>query len=254
MVGIPLWEHVAVTQRGGITELRFHTDDGPLVWGALPHREITDAFRWVGSERDTKVVILIGTGDTYCTNIDVTGFADMAWDEVWWEGRRMLTYLNDIDVPVVSAVNGPATIHSELMVMGDIVIAAEHAEFADRAHFAVRDTVPGDGVAVVWGELLGRTRTNHFMMTGQAIGALEAQRLGVVNEIVKREELSTRVWELAEDFARRSLPILRYTKAALSVGFRRDFQERISLGLGVQGCGHWSRGGIQPAKYSTGSE
>jgi enoyl-CoA hydratase/carnithine racemase len=252
MVGTRNWENVAVMQRAGITELRFHTDGGPLVWGAIPHREITEAFQWVGSDRTTKVVILTGTGDRFCTEIDVAGFAEMAWDEVWWEGRRMLTNLNDIDVPVISAVNGPATIHSELMVMGDIVIATEDTEFADRAHFAVRDTVPGDGVAVVWGELLGPTRTNHFMMTGAAIGAVEAQRLGVVNEVVKREELSARAWELAEDFARRSLPVLRYTKAALSAGFRRDFQERISLGLGVQGCGHWSRGGLQPARYNTG--
>jgi hypothetical protein len=41
--------------------------------------------------------------------------------------------------------------------------------------------------------------------------------------------------------------VLRYAKAAVSVGFRRNFSEGLSHSLGVEGCGHWSLGGIKPA-------
>ncbi|MET0928466.1 MAG: enoyl-CoA hydratase/isomerase family protein [Aeromicrobium sp.] len=222
-----------------------------MVWGAGPHRDITDAFRWLAADDHVKVVLLTGTGGTFCTEIDTSGFAEMQWHEIWWEGRKMLTSYHDIDVPVITVANGPATIHSELLAMGDIVLAAEHAEFADHAHFAGRDTVPGDGVAVVWGELLGPTRTKYFLLTGERIDATEAKRLGVVNEVLPADELDARAWELARDLARRSLPVLRYTMSAIGAGFRRDFDERISHGLGVQGSGHWSLGGVKKGTYSS---
>lgn len=246
----PEWKNIVVTSRDGITEFRVHTDGGPLVWDATIHRELTEAFYWVGNRHDTKVVIITGTGDTYCSELDTTSFTEFAWDHIWWEGRRMLRNLNDIEIPIITAVNGPATIHSEIPMMGDIVLAAPHAEFGDRAHFALRDTVPGDGVNLVWGELLGPTRAKYYLLTGLTIGAQEAQRIGFVNEVLPADELLPRAWELATDLARRDLPVLRYTKAALSIGFRRNFSEALSNGLGVEGGGHWARGGIKPGRFS----
>jgi enoyl-CoA hydratase/carnithine racemase len=241
------WQNIAVTRDGDVVELRFHRGDGPLVWDADAHREITEAFHWLTLQRDVKVVVLTGTGDIYCNELDVTSFAGIEWGEIWWEGRRMLSGLNDIDVPIVSAINGPATVHAEIPVMADFVLAAEHTVFADRSHFATRDTVPGDGVNLVWGELLGPTRAKYFLLAGSTIDAEEALRLGVVNEVMPLPQLGGRAWELARQLAERPLPVLRYAKAAVSVGFRRDFKENLSHSLGVEGCAHWSRGGIKPA-------
>jgi enoyl-CoA hydratase/carnithine racemase len=250
----PEWDTVDVTRDGGVTWLRVHTGGHSLVWGAQPHHDLTEAFHWVSTDRATRVVVLTGTGRDFCSEIDVSGFAGMDWDEIWWEGRQMLANLDAIDVPVISAVNGPALIHSEIPVMGDIVLAADHTEFADRAHFAVRDTVPGDGVNIVWGELLGPTRAKYFLLTGQAIDAHEAQRLGVVNEVLAADELGSRAAELARSLAERTLPVLRYTKAAISIGCRRGLREHVSHGLGVQGSGHWSLGGLRPTRYSAAEE
>jgi len=250
-IDTPTWQNIEVTRQAGVTELRFHTEGGPLVWTATAHRELTDAFAWVTTLPDTKVVVLTGTGDVFCTEIDVTSFAGLGWDHIWWEGRRMLRNLNTIEVPVIGAVNGPVFIHSEIPVMADIVLAAEHAAFADRAHFALRDTVPGDGVNVVWGELLGPTRAKYWLLTGAAIDAEEGRQIGFVNEVLSANALHDRAWELATDLARRELPVLRYTKAAISIGFRRDFDEHLSHGLGVEGCAHWALGGIRAGHLTT---
>ena len=59
-------------------------------------------------------------------------------------------------MPVIGAIKGPATVHAELAVLSDIVLAAEHTYFSDAPHFRF-GTVPGDGVHVVWPMLLGRT-------------------------------------------------------------------------------------------------
>ncbi|GAA4548317.1 enoyl-CoA hydratase/isomerase family protein [Pseudonocardia xishanensis] len=238
------WDNVSVTRANGIVELRFHTGGGSLRWTAQAHRDATEAFAFAATDPDIKVLIVTGTGDDFCTEIDTTDFAALPWDHIWWEGRRMLRNLNDVEVPVIGVVNGPATIHSEIPVMADIVLAADEASFADHAHFKYRDTIPGDGIKLVWGELLGPTRTKYWLLTGQSIGAREALQIGFVNEVHPRGALRARAWELATDLACRPVPVLRYAKAALTIGFRRDFNEGLSHGLAVQGGAYWARGGM----------
>jgi enoyl-CoA hydratase/carnithine racemase len=62
----------------------------------------------------------------------------------------------DIDVPMISAVNGPCNMHSEVPLLGDIVLASEDAYFQDASHFP-RGQVPGDGQHVIWSFLAGHT-------------------------------------------------------------------------------------------------
>jgi enoyl-CoA hydratase/carnithine racemase len=242
----PDWSSIAVTRRSGVTELRLHTDGGPLVWSAQAHRDVTEAFHWLQFDAETKVLLIRGTGEQWCSSIDVASFQGIAWDEIWWEARRMLIGLIDLDVPVIATVAGEASVHAELTVLADVVLATPDAEFSDRAHFATRGTVPGDGVHVVWASLLGPSRSRYFLLTGQGIGAEEARTLGFVHEIHDEDAIHGRAWALAEEFAANSLPILRYTKAALSIPLRRHFDDALSHGLAVQGCGHWAKGGIKP--------
>src|SRR5271165_1072885 len=151
---MPDWTHLKVTQNAGVTEVLLHNVGGPLIWNAAVHRELTELFAWLAFDRTTSVLILSGSGDIFCAEIESTEFRKMFWREIWSEGRRLLCGLLDLDILIISVVNGPALIHSEIAVMADIVIACPEAEFADRAHF-VRNVVPGDGVHLVWGNLLG---------------------------------------------------------------------------------------------------
>jgi enoyl-CoA hydratase/carnithine racemase len=243
----PEWSSIAVTRKSGVTELRLHTDGGPLVWSAQTHRDVTEAFHWLQFDSGTKVVLIRGTGENWCSSIDVASFSELAWAELWWESRRMLVGLMDLDVPVIAAVTGEAFVHAELGVLADIVLATPDAQFADRAHFATRGTVPGDGTHIAWASLLGPSRSRYFLITGSAIGAEEARSLGFVHEIHDAAALYERAWELAEELDSHGLPILRYTKAALSIPFRRDFDDALSHGLALQGSAYWAKGGIRPA-------
>src|SRR5215475_16080772 len=101
---------------------------------------------------------------------------------------------------MIAAVNGPAIIHAELAVLCDIVLAADTAVFQDAPHFP-GGLVPGDGVHVVWPLVLGANRGRYFLLTGQKLSAQEALNLGVVSEIVPREKLLARAWELARQIS-----------------------------------------------------
>jgi enoyl-CoA hydratase/carnithine racemase len=231
------YESIETTHRDGVTEVRLHTDGGPLFWNATAHREIGDALVEVAGDRDTKVVIVTGTGDAFCPDIDRASFAGpRQWETIWWEGKRIVKGLLELDVPVIGAVNGPAFIHAEIPLLADVVLAADTAVFADKTHFT-RGSVPGDGVHLIWPYLLGPRRGKYFLMTAQEIGAQEAQQLGVVNEVLAPERLMARAWELALEWAAKPLPLLRYSREALNILEREHLLGGLSHGLALEGSG-----------------
>ncbi len=231
------YQSIEITQRDGVTELKLHTDHGPLRWSATAHRELGEALIEIARDRGTKVVIVTGAGEAFCTRIDAASFAAQAqWEVIWWEGKRIVKGLLDLEVPVIGAVNGPALIHAEIPLLADVVIAAETAVFADKTHFT-RGAVPGDGVHLIWPYLLGPRRGKYFLMTAQEIDAQEALRLGVVNEIVAPTALMDRAWELALEWAAKPLPLLRYTREALNILEREHLLSHTGLshGLALEG-------------------
>jgi enoyl-CoA hydratase/carnithine racemase len=233
------FESVAVTHRDGVTELRLHSGGGSLLWNAAVHRELGDALAAVAADRATKVVLVTGTGDTFCAGIDRGSFSGGdPWEVIYWEGKRMIKGLLDLDVPVIGAVNGPAFIHAEIPLLSDVVLAADSAVFADKTHFT-QGSVPGDGVHLIWPYLLGPRRGKYFLMTAQEISAAEGLRLGIVNEVVPADALMDRAWELALTWAEKPLPLLRYTREALNILEREHLLTNTGLshGLALEGVG-----------------
>jgi enoyl-CoA hydratase/carnithine racemase len=231
------YRHVHMRREDGVLELRLHTDDGPLVWGAGPHSELGFCWADVGADPDNRVVVLTGTGEEFCTRIDDSWNGPMTpakWDRIYANGKRLLRNLLDIEVPVIAAVNGPARVHAELAVLADIVLASEDTVFQDLPHFRF-GTVPGDGVHVVWQQLLGPNRGRQFLLLGTKLDAEEALRLGVVAEVLPRDRLLERAWEIARLFAAKPDPTLRYARVALTMPIKRALADHVSHGLAVEG-------------------
>jgi len=223
----------------GVLEITLHTRGGPALWGtalASLHAELGDAFLEVARDRENRVIILTGTGDSFLAAMDrevrppETGLAAM-WPRIYAEGVALLRNLLELPVPVIAAVNGPALIHAELAVLSDIVLASETAEFADLAHIPGGGAVPGDGVHVVWPMLLGPNRGRYFLLTGERIGAEEARRLGFVGEVLAPEALLPRARELAAQLAKLSTPTLRYTREVLVRDLRQRLNAELASGL-----------------------
>jgi enoyl-CoA hydratase/carnithine racemase len=230
------YENVEFWREDGVVELRLHTKGGPLRWSRTAHRELGQAFGDIADDADVKTVILTGTGKDFCTEYDTGswGAEPTPWHVIWWEGRRLLQRLVDIDVPVIGVLNGPVTVHSELVFLSDVILASDTASVADLAHF-VNDVVPGDGVQLVWPYLLGPQRGKYFLLTGQTLMANELLQLGAVNEVLPASEVGSRAREIARSFAQKRQSTLRFTRAVLADPLRRLLQEGLSHGLAAEG-------------------
>ncbi len=234
------YEHATLERDAhGVLEVRLHSDGGPLVWGAGPHTELGYLFSDIGADPDNRVVIITGTGDRFITDLDSSWVGAMTpdkWNTIYNHGRRLLQRLLEIEVPVIGAVNGPATVHAEIAVLSDIVLCAEHTYFSDAPHFRF-GTVPGDGVHVIWPMLLGPNRGRYFLLTGQRIDAQQALDLGVVSEVLPADALLARAHTLADKLARQATTTLRYTRDAVVQPIRRALLDNLGYGLALEGLG-----------------
>ena len=146
----------------------------------------------------------------------------------------MLMNILDIEAPMIAAVNGPVRLHSEYILLADIVLATPTVVFQDKPHFEF-GIVPGDGVHLLWQEAIGTIRGRYFILTRQELDARTAKEWGAVNEIVPADKLLPRAREIGEGLA--SLPPLTtsYTRIALTQRLRRIIDEGVAYGLALEG-------------------
>src|SRR5713226_938626 len=188
----------------GVLEVALHTDGGTLVFNGHTHEQFVDLFHAIGADPDNRVVILTGSGAAFMESISPDGFdffSPQGYDKIYREGKKVLMNILDIEVPLIAAVNGPVRLHSEYILLSDIVLATPSTVFQDKPHFEF-GIVPGDGVNLLWPEVIGSIRGRYFLLTRQELNAGTAQDWGVVNEIHPAELVLARAHEIAEGLAK----------------------------------------------------
>lgn len=236
------YRFVQTERRNGILQMTLHTDGGPFQWNLDAQVEVAEAFRDIGGDRDNRVIILTGTGEEFTgprldPNAPFFHGEQMTPDGVYHvfrNAKRLVSAMLDIEVPVIAAVNGPAKRHADLALTCDIVIAADDVTFEDTAHFHNGGIVPGDGINVVLTMLLGLNRARYLMLTGQVLEAQEAKTLGLVAELMPREKLLPRAWEIAAQLAKKPDMLLRYTRAVLTHPLRKALEDGMQYYLAME--------------------
>jgi enoyl-CoA hydratase/carnithine racemase len=223
--------------KAGVLEVAVHTDGGTLIFNGYIHEQFVDLFHAVGSDPDNRVVILTGSGGAFMETISPEGFdffTPQGYDKIYREGRKVLMNILDIEVPLIAAVNGPARLHSEYVLLADIVLATPSTVFQDKPHFEF-GIVPGDGVHLLWQEVIGSVRGRYFILTRQELDAQTAKEWGAVNEIVPADKLLLRAREIAEGLAKLPPLTTEYTRVALTQKLRRTIDEGVAFGLALEG-------------------
>ena len=233
------YENVRLTRTpSGVLTLAFHTGGGPVVFTGQLHEDFPKLLGQIGDDRDNRVLVLTGTGDRFMTDIDGASLGDITqpahWDKTYSEGRKVLQRLADLEMPIVAAVNGPASVHSEYVLLADIVVAADTTVFSDMPHLSF-GIVPGDGIQVVWEEALGSSRSRSLTLVQGSFTAQQAEQWGAVAEVLPLEQVLPRALELAEQLAARPALLTRYLAVALRQRISRRLADGVALGMALEG-------------------
>ena len=222
----------------GVLTFRFHTDGGPATFTGQMHTDLPRALYEIGQDRDNRVLVLTGTGDRFMTDIDGPSLDDPTkpalWDKTTAEGRRVMQRLVDLEMPIVAAVNGPASVHSEYVLVADIVIAADTTFFTDFPHLTF-GIVPGDGIYLAWEETIGLNRARYLTLTQGSFTAQQAERWGAVAEVLPLDQVLPRAQELAESLAAKPQLLTRYLAVTVRQRLSRRMAEAYQLGSALEG-------------------
>jgi len=184
---------------------------------------------------DVRVVIVTGAGKAFCSGGDINAMGDRFGsppdkrkNELWGRIQRIPLAYEDLDKPVIVAVNGVATgAGMDLALMGDIRYAAESARFAET--YVKVGLVPGAGGAHFLPRLVGVSKALELFWTADFVGAEEALRIGLVNKVVPDGELMSQVQALAERIAAAPQLSIRLIKRAIYQGMRNDLRTNLDL-------------------------
>lgn len=229
----------------GILEVTFHTEGKDLLWNLYSHDEITTMWEHVARDRENRVVIVTGTGDTFIDRehledpADASGeaeasgsswFSPAVYLDIMNTARRLVVAHLDIEVPMIAAVNGHNRIHSEQAFLCDIVLAADGVCFADACHFLV-GVPPTDGIQAVLPMAIGMNRARAHMLTGEQFTAEDAHAWGAVWEVTSKADLLPRARELARVIARKPDVVRRTTRALMTLPLKKAVSDAVTTGL-----------------------
>ena len=197
-------------------------------------------------DASVKAVILTGAGPIFSSggNVkDMQRFFDDALTpdairEEYRQGiQRIPRALNQLDVPLICAVNGPAIgAGLDLTCMCDIRIASETATFAES--FVRVGIVPGDGGAWLLPRAVGRAKAAEMAFTGEAIDAQQALACGLVSRVVPADQLLATARALADKIAANPGAVMRMTKRLLREGEHSTLESLLELSAGYQALAH----------------
>jgi len=140
----------------------------------------------------------------------------------------------EVEVPMIAAVTGGARIHNEQALLCDIVLASEDAVFADNSHFPA-GVVPGDGMQIIWPLAAGFNRGRYHLLSCEELDAKTALDWGVVAEVLPKDQVLPRAFELARRIAKRPTLTLRSTRMLMLSELKRIMSQNVSHGMLAEG-------------------
>ena len=190
----------------------------PKQWNAFntPMASELDSALWeFDRDRNVRVILLKGAGKAFCVGIDVSEFpGKTALEYRDWIGHmgKALITIGQISKPVIAQVQGvAAAIGTGLTAAADLAIASEDATFGLTAINVGLNCI---GPAVPVSRSVGRKRTLELLLYGDMIKAQRALEIGLVNRVVKGNELDQSAREWAAILARKSPIAVQTAKKA----------------------------------------
>jgi enoyl-CoA hydratase/carnithine racemase len=226
------YETLRYERDGHVTVLTWNRPEQRNAINRVMNRELHHAWQRFRDAEDEFVLVITGAGDAFCAGWDLADAAALQqpdWDEYRVHlhnspGECGYTRRVDVFKPVIAAVNGWAVAAGlETALLADIRIASRKAVFgALERRWTI---VGGDGLTVRLPLVVGYAKAMELIITGRAVDAEEALRIGLANEVV--DDALARALELAHEVAALPQGAIRTDKETVMRNVGATLPERL---------------------------
>src|SRR5262244_239214 len=216
-------------------KIAYITIDRPKVLNALSMAvmdELRRAFTAAKDDPEVRVVILTGGGEkVFVAGADISELAQqtpIAAKEYTHRGQAVLDAIENLGKPVIACINGFALGGGcELAMACTMRLASENAKLGQPE--VKLGIIPGYGGTQRLPRLVGKGVAAQLLLTGDMISAQEAQRIGLVNEVVAAAELIPRAEMIAQAIIKNAPLAIQYCLEAVNHGMEMTQQEGLFL-------------------------
>ena len=193
-------------------------------------RELYDAVNYASKSNSIRAVIIRGSGEkAFSVGADLKEFAEYGVHEAKEAallGHKVMNAIMNSPKPFIAAVNGYALGGGlELALACDIIIASENAKFGSPE--VTLGIIPGWGATQRIPKIIGEKKAKELLLTGSMISAEEAMKLGIINKIVKPDELDKAAEEIALKIVKNAPLALAAVKRLVNKSFEVSFEAGI---------------------------
>jgi 2-(1,2-epoxy-1,2-dihydrophenyl)acetyl-CoA isomerase len=226
------YDHMTTERRGAVLVLTLNRPDRLNAAPPAMFVELREALADLGGAR---AVLLTGAGRAFCSGADVAGGAlgadnpgDATFAALTESYNPTMLALAELDVPVVSAVRGPAAgIGCSLALAADFCVASETGYFLQA--FVNIGLVPDGGASWMLPRLIGRARATEMMMLGEKVPAVWALDWGMIHKVVPDDALDAEAFALAERLAAGPTKALGLMRRGLARALQSDYADAMQV-------------------------
>jgi len=231
------YERLIVEKSGGIAKITLNRPEKLNAIDVKLGAELYSALEDIQRDEDIGVVILKGNGRAFCAGRDLSELGSHASVSAE-EQPQMASFsdicsmIEDINKPVIAAVHGYAITGGFLLAYScDLIIAGEDAQFADT--HALWGLIPGGGESQRLPRRIGPGKAKELLLTSDFMSAREAERCGLVNEVVPVEKLDEAATALARKILNNNRSAVSALKFLVNQAMKVDFDSGIKLEMEV---------------------
>lgn len=185
--------------------------------------ELTAAFKPLREDRSTKVIVLAAQGKAFSAGVEVADHTPDKVESMIEKFHSIFRTMWTLDQPIVGAVQGAALGGGcELAIACDLLIASEKAKFGQPE---IKLGVFAPIATLLLPQLIGRMKANELLLTGDTIDAREAERIGLVNQVVPIDSFDAAVNAFVARLTCLSGAALRHSKRAIGLGVENGLTE-----------------------------
>ncbi|MFH1687993.1 MAG: enoyl-CoA hydratase-related protein [bacterium] len=215
------YENILVKIDDGVLIVTVNREKAMNALNRATIEEMQKLFSYYWTDEKIKCVIITGAGKAFVAGADIKELADLdarGGTETAARGQYLMKSIQNFPKPVIAAVNGFALGGGcELAMACDIRLASAKAKFGQpEVNLGI---LPGYGGTQRLPRLVGRGKAMQLILTGELIGADEAYRIGLADEVYDPEELMDKAMAMARTIASKGPVAIQVAKESVNRGF-----------------------------------